>query len=448
MDDSNGSRSGAQTAVDLARLAKAIARIAKAAAASGIPGAAAAAVKETLPLLIKVLIAVVIIVVLIPLIIFTALPNLFFGFDSSDTEAIVDMTEKAMQVGGTYMSLEDFENGQIDAVVTSLAAEYANGGTAIDRIIVNSSFDEDDLMWFIAINSVAYQQDLDTMTTESIRQMSSSRLYYAPSLSITTGDNDSVSTTLYVTIGKLDPEDWMNELGFDEDAKTWAGALYETLFESGALDEFAPYYETFRPSYSGDTGFSGDVIYGGDYGNDIDISGFVDPSTKNNLDLAAYAIQAWENNWGYVWGTYGCVLTQSLFDYKLEQYPDGVGNYEDFIRDNWLGRRTADCIGLIKGYGWLDTSDMSINYGTNGMPDYGADSMYYAAVEAKAEHGSIDTMPEIPGLVLWKDGHAGVYIGNGYAIEAMGTKYGVVKTEVEGRGWAAWYKIPYINYTE
>ena len=28
----------------------------------------------------------------------------------------------------------------------------------------------------------------------------------------------------------------------------------------------------------------------------------------------------------------------------------------------------------------------------------------------------------------------------------MGTKYGVVKTELAGRGWTHWLKIPYINY--
>ena len=62
-----------------------------------------------------------------------------------------------------------------------------------------------------------------------------------------------------------------------------------------------------------------------------------------------YAIHAWESGWGYVWGTYGSVLTDSLFAYKLEQYPDGVGSYADFIRANWLGGRTTDCVGLIKG---------------------------------------------------------------------------------------------------
>ena len=35
------------------------------------------------------------------------------------------------------------------------------------------------------------------------------------------------------------------------------------------------------------------------------------------------------------------VLTDSLFASKLAQYPDGVGSYEDFIRENWLGGRNC-----------------------------------------------------------------------------------------------------------
>ena len=146
----------------------------------------------------------------------------------------------------------------------------------------------------------------------------------------------------------------------------------------------------------------------------------------------------------YVWGTYGNVLTQSLFDYKLQQYPDGVGKYADFIRNNWLNHRTADCVGLIKGYGWLDANSLEIKYGTNGMPDYGANQMYQSATES----GTMDTMPDIVGLAVWKQGHIGVYIGNGYVIEAMGTKYGVVKTELTKRSWSGWCKIPYIDYLE
>ena len=37
----------------------------------------------------------------------------------------------------------------------------------------------------------------------------------------------------------------------------------------------------------------------------IDTSHYTDPSTKNNLDLVQYAIEAEKAGWGYVWGTYG-----------------------------------------------------------------------------------------------------------------------------------------------
>lgn len=192
----------------------------------------------------------------------------------------------------------------------------------------------------------------------------------------------------------------------------------------------------------GDGSYSGEYERGTAYSVALDISGFTDPATKNATDLVAYAIHAWESGWGYVWGTYGNVLTDSLFDYKLEQYPDGVGNYEDFIEANWLGGRTTDCVGLIKGYGWLDPDTLTIGYATNGMPDYGANQMYRSA----SVSGTIDTIPEIPGLAVWCDGHIGVYIGNGEVIEAMGTKYGVVKTKLADRNWTHWLEIEYISY--
>lgn len=372
---------------------------------------------------------------LAPSLIFTALPNMFFGFESSETDAVIHMTEQAKMIGSVYMSLENFEKSQIDSLVTGIAAEYEASGNTIDRIEVKSGFEEDDLLWLIAINSVLHQQDLDSMSAADIRQFCTSRLTVGALLE---------AATLKVEIRKIDPEQLMEQLGFDDEAKTWAGALYEVLSESGALEKYRDYFDVPPPSYEGDTSGGGSITPGGSGDNAIDISAFVSPGTKNNLDLAAYAIQAWENGWGYVWGTYGNVLTPSLFDYKLQQYPDGVGKYADFIRNNWLNRRTADCVGLIKGYGWLDAQSLEIKYGTNGMPDYGANQMYQSATES----GTMDTMPDIVGLAVWKQGHIGVYIGNGYVIEAMGTKYGVVKTELAKRSWSGWCKIPYIEYWE
>ena len=194
-------------------------------------------------------------------------------------------------------------------------------------------------------------------------------------------------------------------------------------------------------SSGGDT-FDGDYIPGGGSGAALDVSDLTNPASKNAADLVVYVTNAWQSGWGYVWGTYGQVLTPELFQYKLTQYPEGVGQYADFIRNSWVGKRTADCVGLIKGYGWLNSETMEIEYGSNGMPDIGANQMYYSARHS----GTIDAIPDTPGLAVWKPGHIGVYIGNGEVIEAMGTKYGVVKTQLQGRGWTHWLEIPYISY--
>lgn len=187
--------------------------------------------------------------------------------------------------------------------------------------------------------------------------------------------------------------------------------------------------------------FSGVIERGDGAGTSVDVS-LSNSAGKNSADLVAYAVNAWQSGWGYVWGTVGDVLTESDFRSKLAQYPDGVGKYADFIKSHWVGRRTTDCVGLIKSYGWYDPASGAIRYGTNGMPDITDDQMYTAA----KEKGPISTMPDIPGLAVWHHGHIGVYIGNGEVIEAMGTKYGVVKTKLADRSFTAWLKIPYISY--
>ena len=69
-------------------------------------------------------------------------------------------------------------------------------------------------------------------------------------------------TTLEITVKRLDPDDLMDQLGFDEDAKLWAGALFETLEESDAINKYASYYNAYQPDYSGDGSYSGNVQYG------------------------------------------------------------------------------------------------------------------------------------------------------------------------------------------
>lgn len=139
----------------------------------------------------------------------------------------------------------------------------------------------------------------------------------------------------------------------------------------------------------------------------------------------------------YWYGTFGNTSTEELYNTKRKQYPKYY-TARDFTKQ--YNQRVHDCVGLIKGYLWSDSTTSTPKY--NASQDKSADGMY----SASKEKGSIDTIPEIVGLLVWRKGHIGVYIGNGYVIEARGHSYGVVKTRLKDRNFTNWCKCPYITY--
>lgn len=161
----------------------------------------------------------------------------------------------------------------------------------------------------------------------------------------------------------------------------------------------------------------------------------------------------------YWYGTCGYKCTSSLLKKKRNQYPNNYASkYESRYQQNIKDRKVcSDCIGGCKGYAWtgggqgiLDAigTDKSISSscGSHGCPDKGANSMFTYAKSKGCPWGPADTLPEIPGLALYKEGHAGYYVGDGWAVEWKGTAYGCVKTAVKGRGWTNWYMLPFIDY--
>lgn len=143
----------------------------------------------------------------------------------------------------------------------------------------------------------------------------------------------------------------------------------------------------------------------------------------------------------YWMGTFGQTATQALYASNKIRLP---GDYGWTDMPSQIGKRVHDCIGLIKGYIWSDGPNAAPVYCSNGCPDASADSMRAAC----KEHGTISTIPDVPGVLVFAPGHVGVYIGNGEVIEAMGHKYGVVKTKLKNRTFKWWGKCPYINYKE
>lgn len=126
-------------------MAKAAAHILTALAATGPKGAAVAAAEEAAPFLAKLAAGVLAFLLLIPMLVFAAVPNMFFGYEGSSNQDIAQMTQQAMAVGGAYISLEDIEQLQVDAIVSKIVEDYEDDDIDIDEVRLRSSFDREDL---------------------------------------------------------------------------------------------------------------------------------------------------------------------------------------------------------------------------------------------------------------------------------------------------------------
>jgi len=164
--------------------------------------------------------------------------------------------------------------------------------------------------------------------------------------------------------------------------------------------------------------------------------------------LAAFAIQCHQDGVRYWYGTCYYKCTASLLKRKTNQYPS---HYKDnrqaaYKADIADGAMCADCVGLIKGAAWTNLGTRDGVYGSNGCPDKSAGGMLSYCKSKGMPNGSMDTFPDIPGLLLHKEGHVGVSIGNGEHIELKGFADDCVRTKVQGRGWTSWAQLPFVDY--
>ncbi len=163
--------------------------------------------------------------------------------------------------------------------------------------------------------------------------------------------------------------------------------------------------------------------------------------TKTNAGLVEYALA--QLGKPYWWGTFGQIASAGLLVQKRTQYPDRYNTYGDECKKQF-GQKVHDCVGLIKGYLWCDTPESEPIY--KAAQDVAVSGLFMAC----PENGSIDTMPDLPGVCVFMAdmSHVGVYIGNGEAVEATGHARGVVKSKLAGRGWGLWGKPRWISYTD
>lgn len=115
-----------------------------------------------------------------------------------------------------------------------------------------------------------------------------------------------------------------------------------------------------------------------------------------------------------------------------------------------------DCVCTIKAALWGWSADPAKIYGgavycSNGVPDVGENTIINMCSDVSTDFSKI-----VPGEMLWNDGHAGVYFGDGLAIECSpawhnGVQYTAVanigqKAGYASRRWTKHGKLPWVEY--
>ena len=165
----------------------------------------------------------------------------------------------------------------------------------------------------------------------------------------------------------------------------------------------------------------------------------------------------------YLLGTFGWSCTSMSIARAIES------NKTNAARPAWQSRAKKivgqgylfDCCGLAKGILWGWSGKLSMNYGgakygSNGVPDIGADYL----IKRCPNGGSTNFKDMVPGEMVWMTGHMGIYLGDGLVAEATPAWDGGVQISVctnliaskagytKKRKWTRHGKLPWVDYSK
>lgn len=133
---------------------------------------------------------------------------------------------------------------------------------------------------------------------------------------------------------------------------------------------------------------------------------------------------------GYVWGATGYVLTQSKLDALIKQYPDYVSQSKN---GKWLGKQVFDCAQFTRFA--MKEVDITLVSGA---------SSQWKKTDWETK-GTIDTLPKDKVCILYRESpsanpmqHTGIYLGDGYVMDARGSSSGVVYSKLSSYSWTHW----------
>lgn len=150
-----------------------------------------------------------------------------------------------------------------------------------------------------------------------------------------------------------------------------------------------------------------------------------------------------QQHWGYIWGTWGRMWTITL-QKAYSQSSKTNWKKTKLYGSQWIGRMVADCSGLIR-------------WACHELGEQVSHSSHYLYTDYCHNKGKLinglraDNTQPLPGSLVFltnnekRKHHVGVYIGDNIVIEAKGTQWGVVTSDL--KHWDSWGQLKCVDYS-
>jgi hypothetical protein len=167
------------------------------------------------------------------------------------------------------------------------------------------------------------------------------------------------------------------------------------------------------------------------------VLGSTRPRSKEGL--AAYANFCCRLNTAYLWSGMGQLMSREVLDHVQSFYPGHYSTKKIKRFASLIGSNTYvfDCSGLIKSY----------YFGGLGAPEYEESRDWNSNMlfERAVRKGPLSSLPEEPGLCVYKKNHVGVYLHGGWVVESSpkpGELGGVHLSALDEGDWESWFACP------
>lgn len=241
----------------------AVARIAQSAMSGGLHGAAAATAAEAGKRLVKPVLAGITVIFGLPLLFLAAIPCSLFDAPSVKAADIQEMSTQAQSLNASWKRQRSLEQRAVELFVSLLPDKI--GFLSVETRLGNTND-----YWQIAITSVLHEQDVALLDEDKIVQTMKDKMRYK----LEPKYKDGKLIGYILVIYDMMPDELMDKLGFDEQQRTWAGLIADTISDS---------------DYSAPVGSA-------DNSADADLSDIVFTGRGNSKDVVYFS--QYDSRWG------------------------------------------------------------------------------------------------------------------------------------------------------